>query len=87
MSTKIETDQIREKMMNFIAENRDLSINNFSSSHSFKESGIDSFKIIELIVFLESTFQLKFPESEYTADNLKSVDSILNCALKFNSKI
>lgn len=65
-------------MLVFIQESLGTATNSFSSSDSLKDAGIDSFKIIELILFLENKFGLHFPEDAYTIENLKSIDSIFN---------
>lgn len=79
------SDEIKREIMSFINANRVSSEKELSSQDSLKDAGIDSFKIIELILFLETRFKLPFPEDAFTAENLKSVDSILNCALKNHS--
>ena len=86
MTKRQNQASIKYELLAFLKESHGLNDNNFSSSHSLKDAGIDSFKIIELILFLENKFQLSFPEESYTAQNLHSVDSILTCALGFEAQ-
>jgi len=41
--------------------------------------GIDSFSIIEMLLFIERRFNIIVPESELTPDNLKSVAALARC--------
>ena len=47
-----------------------------------KSMGMDSFRIIELVLFLERRTGLSFPDHAYTPENLKSVESVVNCFMK-----
>lgn len=46
---------------------------------SLKGLGLDSFRIIELVLFIERTSGLEFPDHAYTPANLQSVESITDC--------
>lgn len=48
----------------------------------FKEIGLDSMSIIELILFIERKFNITIAEKDLIPDNLKSIDSIAICAIK-----
>jgi acyl carrier protein len=65
----------------YLTENFTLgSESDLSDSGSLVESGIlDSTGVIELIAFLEHTFEIAVPEEGMTAENLDSVDRI--CSL------
>ncbi|HNS11985.1 MAG TPA: phosphopantetheine-binding protein [Bacteroidia bacterium] len=84
MSDLKPADQVKEALMDFLRDNHGFSGTNFSSEQNLKDAGIDSFKIIELILFMENNFNIKFPEESYTAANLYSVDSIVKCAFREN---
>jgi acyl carrier protein len=53
--------------------------NNLKETDSFREKGlIDSTGIMELIAFLEETFQIRIEDHEITPENLDSIDNITN---------
>lgn len=47
-----------------------------------KSMGLDSFRIIELVLFLERRSGISFPDYAYTPENLKSLDAIVSCLMK-----
>jgi acyl carrier protein len=49
------------------------------SNAELKSLGLDSFRIIELVLFIERRTGMNFPEYAYTPINLKSVESITEC--------
>ena len=84
MLNQLKAEELRKEMLSFLSESHGLSATSFSPGHSLKDAGIDSFKIIELILFIENKFNIKFPEESYTAANLSSIDSIIKTALAVN---
>lgn len=72
-------DQMRRDLLAFIDAGKQLSMDNFSADTKLKDAGIDSFRIIELILFIENKYKLSFPERAYTRENLHSINSILKC--------
>ena len=53
--------------------------NELKNDDSFLEKGIiDSTGVMELVSFLENNFQIKIEDDELVADNLDSVNKILN---------
>ncbi|MBP6335254.1 MAG: hypothetical protein KA444_07255 [Bacteroidia bacterium] len=87
MSGTIDYEQIKKGMLKYTIEGMNSTKDSFSSSDSLKDAGIDSFKIIELVLFLETKYNLPIPEEAFTAENLKSIDSILNCAIKHKQSV
>jgi len=47
----------------------------------FADFGIDSMTVVELVMFIEEEFGIVIPADELTGDNLKSLDSLVNCAV------
>jgi acyl carrier protein len=43
------------------------------------EAGVDSFALIELLLFVERTFGIAVPESHLTRENLASLASLARC--------
>lgn len=70
---------VTKEAIGFISEQIDLSPEKILPDQELKTLGLDSFRIIELVLFLERKTGLSFPDHAYTPDNLRSVDSILTC--------
>jgi len=66
----------------FLSQQLEISADNIDAHADLKGMGMDSFRIIELVLFLERRTGLSFPDYEYTPANLKSIDSIITCFLK-----
>ena len=61
---------------------QEMSLQHIDPSVELKSLGLDSFRIIELVLFLERKTGNTFPESAYTPANLKSVNTIAECFLR-----
>lgn len=51
----------------------------FDEDSSLSALGIDSFSIIEILLFIERRFNIVVPESDLTQENLKSAASLALC--------
>lgn len=81
-SNMLSEDALRREAASFISGQLEIPFTGFSSNAELKGMGMDSFRIIELVLFLERKTGMTFPDSAYTPQNLKSVDSIVTCFLK-----
>ncbi len=72
---------ITEEAIGFVSEQLDLSPETILTNQELKSLGMDSFRIIELVLFLERKTGLSFPDHAYTPDNLRSLDSIVSCIM------
>ena len=66
----------------FLSEQIELSPVVIGANSDLKSMGLDSFRIIELVLFLERKTRLSLPDHAYTPENLKSIESIVSCLLK-----
>lgn len=66
----------------FLSKQLGIPVQAIDSGTDLKSMGMDSFRIIELVLFLERSTGLSYPDKAYTPANLKSVDSIVECFLK-----
>ncbi len=48
----------------------------------FKDVGIDSYSVIETVLFIERKFGVALPDEALTPENLKSIESLANCTMK-----
>lgn len=45
---------------------------------------VDSFEMVSVLVFVESTFNIKIPDKEAIPDNFDTVTKIANLVIKYN---
>lgn len=71
---------LRDKIRNFILENFILeNPEDLVDGESMLEKGImDSTGVLELVAFLESTFEIKVEDEELIPQNLDSIENIVN---------
>jgi acyl carrier protein len=48
----------------------------------FEQLGLDSFSLIELVLFLERNYGIVLPDHELTRDNMVSALTLAGCAIK-----
>lgn len=71
--------EIEAQIRSYIARNLLFSDNGFAynDNASFLEEGIiDSIGVLELVLFVEETFDLSVPDHEITPDNFDSVSKL-----------
>ncbi len=51
----------------------------FESSSNLAKTGVDSYSVIEIILFVERQFGVTIPDTHLIAENLNSVDAIASC--------
>ena len=59
---------------NFVAEGVD-----FDENSPLSQAGIDSFALVELVLFCERVLGVRVPDSHLTGKNLASVTTLANC--------
>ena len=74
----MQTTTVEQQVRRFIVENYLLGQDKtFEDSDSFLEQGIiDSTAVLELVAFLEETYEIKVEDEELTPDNLDSINSV-----------
>ncbi len=61
---------------NFMLARHDLEL--LDSDSLFDKGVIDSTAVLELVAFIEKTFELSIGDEELVPDNLDSIDNIIN---------
>jgi len=59
---------------NFVAEGQE-----FDENSPLSEAGIDSFALVELLLFCERSIGVRVPDSHLTGANLASMASLADC--------
>jgi acyl carrier protein len=49
----------------------------------FAEMGVESYAVIQLVLYIERKFGVELPESDLTSENLKSIETIATCTAKY----
>ena len=73
----MDKKEIKDKLRKFVEENYLLSagVDSFEDNDSFLEKGIiDSTGVLELLEFLEETFQIAVEDEEVIPDNLDTLN-------------
>ena len=78
MEIKTMPDALTTQLKELIVERLflDMAPEDIDDDTELSEYGVDSFLLLELIVALEEVFNVKFEQSDITADVLKSVSSL-----------
>ena len=77
----VDKVKIREELSAYLFKRflaKDL---NLDPAISFSEIGIDSMTVVELVMFIEEQFGIEIPADQLTGENLKSLDSLVSCAI------
>jgi acyl carrier protein len=78
-------DQIIDKLSEYLKKRflaKDVELH---SELAFSDYGIDSMTVVELVMFIEEEFAITIPADQLTGDNLRSLDSLAECAIKCQS--
>ena len=59
---------------NFVAEGTD-----FDENSPLTQAGIDSFALVELLLYCERVLGVRVPDSHLTGNNLASMSTLANC--------
>ena len=75
------TENLESSLKELVVERLylDLDPNDMDTDTPLAEYGIDSFLLLELIVAMEEMFEVKFEQSDITADTLRSIGSLAEC--------
>ncbi len=57
----------------------------FSSSSSLAKTGVDSYSVIEIILFVERQFGVIIPDVMLVPDNLVSIEAIAECVFQLQN--
>ncbi len=78
----LKLNDIIDELGSFVKENildSSVSINN---ELSFKDLGVDSFSIIQVVLFIERKYDVVMSDKDLTPDNLESIKSLAKFTLK-----
>ena len=71
----IEYELLQFAKTNILAKGVELDVNS-----ALKDLGVDSYSVIEIVLFIERKFGVVLPESDLIPDNLKSIKALASAA-------
>jgi acyl carrier protein len=80
MSIQVET--IRQQLTKYLNEEILDSPVQIDPETPFSEMGIESYDIIQLVLFIERKFGVELPDSDLIPSNLQSIAALANCTSK-----
>ncbi len=86
MSEIIDKETVEKELCNFIASNILSGEKEVKNDTVLSDIGVDSFSIIEIILFIERRFGIAIPHESLNPENLRSVSALADCTLSFVSK-
>jgi acyl carrier protein len=79
MTSQKDSRIIREELCQFARSNLMAEGKELSENGALAEAGIDSFSLVELLLYSERAFGVSVPESHLTQANLTSVAALAEC--------
>ncbi len=79
---KISKEHISNELVKFIQTTILDSSITITAETQFKDIGIDSMSIIELVLFIERKFNIPLSDKDLIPENLKSVSTLTECTYK-----
>ncbi len=75
-------EAITQTLVQFVKNNILAKDVEFSSSSSLAKTGVDSYSVIEIILFIERQYGVVIPDTLLVPANLNSVDSLAGCVFQ-----
>lgn len=82
-----EKESIKQALTDYIKSNILAPGIAFESTTLFAKCGVDSYSVIEIILFIEREFGIIIPDTELISANLASVDALTECVYRLQQKI
>jgi acyl carrier protein len=79
MATETDPKKIATRLCDFARTNFVAEGQEFNENSPLSDAGIDSFALVELLLFCERDLGVRVPDSHLTGANLTSMASLANC--------
>lgn len=79
----ITKENISQELLLFITQNILDEKVSISANTTLSDAGIDSYAVIELVLYLERKFGIAIKEKDMVPENFKSVETLTNCAITY----
>lgn len=81
----MEAKVLEKEMIQFVKENLVAETVQIEPETVLSTVGLDSFSMIEIVLFLERKFSIELPDESLTPENIKSISSLCNCAIEYSN--
>lgn len=78
----LSRESIVKELQKFVEENIIDYTVELEPTISFRDLGVDSFSVIQIVLFIERKFNVTIDESDLTPDNLRSIYSLSEFVFK-----
>jgi len=75
-----EQEEIESALIEFVRDNVVAKGVRVEPESVLREVGVDSYSVIEMVLFLERRFGIELPEEKLIPENLKSLRALAVCA-------
>ena len=79
MTTLLTLEVIQNDLIGFLRESITSENLEFNADTPLSSLGIDSFNLIQIILFIERHFKVSLPDTALTQENLKTVATVALC--------
>jgi acyl carrier protein len=79
MATETDPKKIAARLCDFARTNFVAEGQEFDENSPLSDAGIDSFALVELLLFCERDIGVRVPDSHLTGNNLASMANLANC--------
>jgi acyl carrier protein len=84
MDQETHRNTIAQQLCQFARANLVANAGDFNEHSLLAEVGIDSYSLVELLLFSERTFGVRVPESHLTHENLASLVALARCIARLD---
>ena len=79
----IQAEIISQQLLNYLNEDIMDEPIDATFDTSFSDMGVESYDVIQLVLFIERKFGVELPERDLIPENLKSIASLASCTAKY----
>lgn len=74
--------EVEEALLEFVHQNIVASGVQVAAGDVLKDIGVDSYSVIEMVLFIERRFGVSLPEERLLPANLESVEALARCTVE-----
>lgn len=82
----MDAKELEKEMILFVKENLVAASVTLEPETVLATVGLDSFSMIEIVLFLERKYSIELPDESLTPENIKSIASLCSCAMEYANK-
>ena len=82
----LDIEIMGKEICQFVTENLIAEGVEIKPQTSLSAIGLDSFSIIEIVLFIERKYGIALPDEALSAENIESVYTLANCALNYQAQ-